>query len=395
MNRSPARLRTLLVPVRPLLRLLSVASLVAAGCDAQRDVAPPALPEAPAATPAPVGKAPAPTPTSVAEEPATPQTNEAQPDIERDPKASAVALQKGREAAGKGDQAAALAAFEAAIRFDPSSGRARCEAGWAAFKLGNGMLARDHLVDGIGRADARTKPACLYNLGRVEEAQGAAALAATHYRQSLALRKNATVQARLDELGEIDGELCERAWSVGLEGARADWTGMAEGPVAMLAPRWSFDAHELVLVQHWGMGEKEHVQLAVRNVERDALQKLGLLTGATPEALKFLEVEFDALEGNTVDVRHRYAYPDWRAFAEHEITGYEEGCEDVDAPSCERVAKRGFRASKRWLHTACSLAEPASVECSESARTRNKAVDDLQTQHDCLAFDCCWGEVVD
>lgn len=83
-----------------------------------------------------------------------------------DAKASSRALQKGRSLAKSGDDEGTLRAFEVTVRKDPTSGSAQCEAGWAAFNVKRPVQARNHLARGIAVADAKTKPACLYNLGR-------------------------------------------------------------------------------------------------------------------------------------------------------------------------------------------------------------------------------------
>jgi hypothetical protein len=108
------------------------------------------------------------------------------------------AMRRGRALAKKGQHGAAARAFEEALAAAPGDARAASELGWAAFRAGEMALARKATLESIaGAAEPGVRAASLYNLGRIEEAAGQKERAAQAYRDSLALRPNATVRARL------------------------------------------------------------------------------------------------------------------------------------------------------------------------------------------------------
>lgn len=112
-------------------------------------------------------------------------------------------LSTGRKAAKASKWPEAIAAFEAALVAIPGDDRALGELSWAAFSAGDFAKARTSgKASVLGSTDPNIKAASLYNLGRVEEADGKLPAAAVLYRQSLALRENKTVKARLDGLGK-------------------------------------------------------------------------------------------------------------------------------------------------------------------------------------------------
>ncbi len=85
---------------------------------------------------------------------------------------------------------------------------ARCELGWALYHAGQLERARAELARGVDLLrvaaarrprDRRTLGACLYNLGRVAEESDASS-AARYYRESIEVRPNDTVAARLAAL---------------------------------------------------------------------------------------------------------------------------------------------------------------------------------------------------
>jgi tetratricopeptide (TPR) repeat protein len=112
------------------------------------------------------------------------------------------ALERGRQAARRGDQPAAIAAFEEALAARPEDARALGELGWAAFKLGELLRAEDATRRSIARAaDPRLRAASLYNLGRILEDRRLPDEARAAYEESLRLRPNGTVRERLAALG--------------------------------------------------------------------------------------------------------------------------------------------------------------------------------------------------
>lgn len=95
----------------------------------------------------------------------------------------------------------ALAAFEAAMKANPGSSTAACEAGYAALRLGKLDRAQRDLELGLQLVQQPNKEAaCRYNLGLVAEKRGDPERAIEHYKVSLTLRDNATVRAKLAKL---------------------------------------------------------------------------------------------------------------------------------------------------------------------------------------------------
>jgi tetratricopeptide (TPR) repeat protein len=111
-------------------------------------------------------------------------------------------LNAGRKAVQAKDFAAGVRAFEAALALDPGSAAVLGELAWAAFQQGNMPDAEKQarLASSL-TSDPKIAGAVLYTLGRVHEARGEKVEAADAYRRSLALRPNATVEARLLALG--------------------------------------------------------------------------------------------------------------------------------------------------------------------------------------------------
>ena len=107
-------------------------------------------------------------------------------------------MRRGRALARKGDHGAAARAFAEALEAAPGDARAASELGWAAFRAADLARARTATLESIaGTAEPAVRAASLYNLGRIEEAEGRKDRAAQAYRDSLALRPNPTVRARL------------------------------------------------------------------------------------------------------------------------------------------------------------------------------------------------------
>lgn len=112
------------------------------------------------------------------------------------------ALSGGRKLAKAGALAEAKAAFEAALRLRTEDATALSELGYVELKLGNDGEALAITDRAIAAAtDPKLKAASLYNRGRLLEQRGDLPGAKAAYTESLALRPNATVQARLDKLG--------------------------------------------------------------------------------------------------------------------------------------------------------------------------------------------------
>ncbi len=102
-----------------------------------------------------------------------------------------------------------LEALEAAARADPEDHAASCRYAWGLVGAERPADARDAAGRPIAalraRADRRSRRllgACLYNRGRALEALGETAAAARDYAESLSVRENAVVRARLTELAE-------------------------------------------------------------------------------------------------------------------------------------------------------------------------------------------------
>lgn len=121
-------------------------------------------------------------------------------------------LGEGRKLTRAGEYQGAVAAFQEALKIQPSDPRALCELGWAAFNgddldTAESSLRRSvHRLSGASEELAATSShknlvgGCLYNLGRVVEKRGETAEAIEHYKRSLEVRPNKVVEARLAEL---------------------------------------------------------------------------------------------------------------------------------------------------------------------------------------------------
>ncbi len=142
--------------------------------------------------------------------PATPGVTIDRPEITAAQRASLrQAISAGRRAARQGDFAAADARFREAVEIDRYGSRTRCEAGYIAFRAGEVERARQWIDQALASMPANPpepirvpRAMCLYNAGLVYEAQGRTEDARRAWTQSIALRPNATVQGRLDALGE-------------------------------------------------------------------------------------------------------------------------------------------------------------------------------------------------
>jgi len=107
-------------------------------------------------------------------------------------------MDEGAKAAKKGDHAGAVAAFDRALAIKPNDQAALTDQGWSAFQ----MHALDR-AEAITRkaiaagGDPRRTAAAQYNLGRILEERGNKAGAIAAYQESLKLRPNRVVSARL------------------------------------------------------------------------------------------------------------------------------------------------------------------------------------------------------
>ncbi|MCB9593620.1 MAG: hypothetical protein H6719_12880 [Sandaracinaceae bacterium] len=120
--------------------------------------------------------------------------------LAQDPSASA---DEARRLSRAGDAAGALRAMLRAVEQQPDDPVFHCEAGWLAFLAEDLDVATEQLALGLaryGRPLPRRAASCLYNAGRVAEAGGRIEDARARYRESLALRPNDVVRARLDGL---------------------------------------------------------------------------------------------------------------------------------------------------------------------------------------------------
>lgn len=153
---------------------------------------------APVAVPdAPVVSTPTPTPTAAAKpEPAAPAK----------PAAGESSVAEAHAAARRGDWAAARAGFAAAVALAPDDAGLLAELGWAEFNAGDLAGARTHTDAALAKVrEPRRRAAMLYNLGRIAEAGNDTAAAVTAYGESLSLRPNKVVQARLGKLQPAAG----------------------------------------------------------------------------------------------------------------------------------------------------------------------------------------------
>lgn len=116
-------------------------------------------------------------------------------------RAAAKLVNEGRTLSKKKKLAEALTAFEAAMKANPSSATAACEAGYAALRLDKLDQAQRDLELGLQLVQQPNKEAaCRYNLGLVAEKRGEAERAVEHYKHSLRLRDNKTVRTKLAKL---------------------------------------------------------------------------------------------------------------------------------------------------------------------------------------------------
>jgi len=106
-----------------------------------------------------------------------------------------------RALAKQGDWAGAAKGFAGAVAAAPDDARLVAELGWAEFNAGDLASARVHTNAALEKiTEAPRRGAVLYNLGRILEAEGQAGPAADAYLESLKLRPNKVVAARLKKL---------------------------------------------------------------------------------------------------------------------------------------------------------------------------------------------------
>jgi tetratricopeptide (TPR) repeat protein len=142
------------------------------------------------------------------------------------------ALARGQAAAGRGDPAGAIAAFEEALASRPGDGRAQLELGWAAFRAGDLDRAEEATRRALeASTDRQIEAPSRYNLGRILEQRGDRAAAAAEYRRSLALRANSAVRARLEAItARVAGNPLEpRRLEGPFESLAAFCVGLGEG----------------------------------------------------------------------------------------------------------------------------------------------------------------------
>ncbi|MDC3962956.1 tetratricopeptide repeat protein [Polyangium jinanense] len=164
--------------------------------------------------PAPSAAPPAPTPTTTASaaptasalgeglpRPKRPKTREApSPEKMREYRKH---LTEGRLLAGKSQWPEAIKAFEKALGVVPGDAPALTELGWAAFKAGELERAKKSSEEAINRTTSpKLQAMAHYNLGRIAEERKETKTALDHYRKSVALRPNETVEKRLAELSK-------------------------------------------------------------------------------------------------------------------------------------------------------------------------------------------------
>lgn len=120
------------------------------------------------------------------------------------------ALRQARETAQGGHHAQALSMFEDALALAPSDERLMCETGFVAFRAENLDRAAFLVAKALQRFGSPQQVSepmrvpmamCLYNAGRVAEAQEQTTKALGYYRASLNLRENRIVRERFAALG--------------------------------------------------------------------------------------------------------------------------------------------------------------------------------------------------
>jgi hypothetical protein len=193
---------------------------------------------------------------------------------------------RGRKLSAQKRWGEAVVAFEAALQAVPMNEQALTDLGWAAFQAGD--LAKARAAD-QNAVRATTQPAlraaALYNLGRVEEAQGDRSAAARSYQQSLALRSHPAVEARLAAFGEARTPARpESPLSVRLSGCWAKGALTLEAVCACLA-REEVDDQELKQ-----QPASELCQVTTAEKLPDTMRVATLQTSTTNEATDFLVV---------------------------------------------------------------------------------------------------------
>lgn len=213
MHRPPA-LSLASMPLALTLALVACNGDAPSGADSAG--VPPPVPDAPAvevpaapATGAAGEAAPAPPETDSPRETREVLTKPPQLDPETAKKNAAAfkaALAEGRKATRARAFDEALSAFDIALTLDPNHPGALGERGWAAFQKGDLKLARVSTDAALlhTRTDRR-RAALLYNLGRIEEAEGRLEIARELYRRSLDFRVDKTVALHFDRLSALTG----------------------------------------------------------------------------------------------------------------------------------------------------------------------------------------------
>ncbi len=113
-------------------------------------------------------------------------------------------LKAGRKLVQKKDYKAGLVELEKARSIDPNDPRILSEIGFAAMLADDLTVARKANLDSVRFAkEDNLKAASLYNLGRIAEKESDTAAAIGYYQQSLELRPNKTVEARLATLNGV------------------------------------------------------------------------------------------------------------------------------------------------------------------------------------------------
>ena len=106
----------------------------------------------------------------------------------------------GRKYMKAGNLAAAATSFTSAIRLSKSPGGLYGELGWARFTQGDLAAAETATRQALTHLAPADQGAVIYNLGRIAEAQKKQEDAIGHYRASLKVRRNKTVEKRLKTL---------------------------------------------------------------------------------------------------------------------------------------------------------------------------------------------------
>lgn len=184
---------------------------VALGCGEDRSTPPPAPRVIAPAEPLPEERPIA------APEPPAPEAPEARaPAI--DPAVAADQRRRRRDArrlVHAGDPGAALPIFDALVAELPARVDLRCEAGYVAMLADQPERAAHHVeiglallgpLDQVPERHHRMLGQCLYNAGRNDEQEGRTGRARSRYEESLRVRPNAVVRARLDALGPASEE---------------------------------------------------------------------------------------------------------------------------------------------------------------------------------------------